>query len=64
MVWSLLKLHLCLILTEQQDTLHDLTVHMWRLSALKKKLVTWFIHHLFVMLEERAAVPNDSIVKQ
>jgi len=29
-----------------------------------KKLVTWFIHHLFVMLEQRGTVPNDSIVKQ
>lgn len=30
----------------------------------KEKQVTSFIHHLFVIPEERGAVPNDSIVKQ
>lgn len=29
-----------------------------------KKRVTLFIHHLFVIPEQRGTVPNDSIVKQ
>lgn len=32
--------------------------------SMLKKQVTSFIHHLFVIPEERGTVPNDSIVKQ
>lgn len=47
---------------------HNLTAHMLPKCiehvCLLKKQVTSFIYHLFVIPEERATVPNDSIVKQ
>lgn len=43
---------------------HQAYVYVKKKKKAKKKQVTSFIHHLFVIPEERGTVPNDSIVKQ